>query len=164
MVEKLPREDMPHEYTDTVVLTLRLRLRYWWIDTLVSPPSRGMYIMLRIAVDLNSLEYCIIQDSDDWDHECGTMDMVYQHAYCNLAATSAVESSEGLFYKRSLSQVHPQNISLSDSEELALVTDDSDTRVFSNLDREALNFGGWVRQERLPSTRNVSFTRRLEYF
>ncbi|KAI0888480.1 heterokaryon incompatibility protein-domain-containing protein [Annulohypoxylon maeteangense] len=140
MVE-IPQQKMPQKYIDAAVIALRLKIPYLWIDSL-----------------------CIIQDSsDDWDQESGTMDLVYRHAYCNLAATSAINSSEGLFYRRSSIQLCPHKVHLSKLG-ASLIYNDSDTTLFVKLDTEPLNLRGWVCQERLLATRNISFTQRLVYF
>jgi len=53
-------------------------VRYIWIDAL-----------------------CIIQDDkDDWAHESGKMYEVYRNSYCNLSATKAKDSTEGLHFRR----------------------------------------------------------------
>lgn len=91
------------------------------------------------------------------------MDLVYRNAYCNLAATSAMSSSEGLFYKRSPSQVCPHKVRLPKIGE-TLIYERNDQTVLVKLDTEPLNLRGWVCQERLLSTRNVSFSRRLVYY
>ncbi|KAI2468216.1 heterokaryon incompatibility protein-domain-containing protein [Annulohypoxylon bovei var. microspora] len=139
-MDEIPSQKMPQKYIDAAVIALRLKIRYLWIDSL-----------------------CIIQDSDDWDQESGKMDLVYRHGYCNLAATSAMNSSEGFFYKRSPSQICPHIIHLPKMGK-ALVYDTNDQTVLVKLDTEPLNLRGWVCQERLLSTRNVSFSRRLVYF
>ncbi|KAI1208621.1 heterokaryon incompatibility protein-domain-containing protein [Annulohypoxylon truncatum] len=138
---QIPQHELPIKYVDAAVLALRLKIPYLWIDSL-----------------------CIIQDSsDDWDRESGTMDLVYRNAYCNLAATSAMRSSEGLFYKRSPSQVCPHEVHLPKMGD-TLVFDRNDQTVLVDLDEEPLNLRAWVCQERLLSTRNISFSRRLVYY
>lgn len=91
------------------------------------------------------------------------MDIIYQRGYCNLAATSAVARSEGLFYKRSSKQVYPHMVYFPEYGKSALVSEDSNSP-FSNLDEEPLNARGWVCQERLLSTRNISFSKQLVYY
>ncbi|KAI1453023.1 heterokaryon incompatibility protein-domain-containing protein [Annulohypoxylon moriforme] len=138
---QIPQQNLPQKYIDAAVVALRLEIRYLWVDSL-----------------------CIIQDSDDdWDRESGVMDLIYRNAYCNLAATSATTSSEGLFYKRFSAQVCPHEFHLPEKGEM-LVFQGRDDLVLSRLDDEPLNLRGWVCQERLLSTRNISFSRRLVYY
>lgn len=140
-VVEIPQQRMPQKYIDAAVIALRLKIPYLWIDSL-----------------------CIIQDSeDDWNRESSTMGQVYQRAYCNLAATSAISSSEGLFYRRSLLQVCPHMVNLPKLGQW-WIYNYNDRHHFRNLDTEPLNRRGWVCQERLLATRNISFTQQLVYF
>lgn len=140
--DDIPQHEMPPKYIDAAIAASKLEIQYMWIDSL-----------------------CIIQDCpDDWGRESGTMDKVYQRAYCNLAATSSMDYSEGLFYKRSLSNVSPHKICLPESGNIVVVSQDTDLSSFYELDREPLYYRGWVCQERLLSTRNISFGRRLVCF
>ncbi|KAI1416602.1 heterokaryon incompatibility protein-domain-containing protein [Hypoxylon sp. FL1857] len=138
---EIPQEGIPRKYIDATIIALRLEIKYIWIDSL-----------------------CIIQDSDDWGLESGKMDSVYQHAYCNLAATSAINSSEGLFYRRSSLQVCAHKIHMPESEKPTTVIVYGDDSILDGLDKEPLNRRGWVLQERLLSNRNISFGRQLVYF
>jgi hypothetical protein len=52
----------------------RLGVRYLWIDSL-----------------------CIIQDDEDWAREASYMYDVYSNSYLTISATSANDSSYGLF-------------------------------------------------------------------
>ncbi|CAO2650782.1 Nn.00g020740.m01.CDS01 [Neocucurbitaria sp. VM-36] len=67
--------DIPKTFADAMRVTRLLGFRYIWIDSL-----------------------CIIQDSvEDWAIESARMNRVYQYSWCNIAATSARNHSEGLF-------------------------------------------------------------------
>ncbi|KAH7398644.1 hypothetical protein DE146DRAFT_497806 [Phaeosphaeria sp. MPI-PUGE-AT-0046c] len=62
--QAIPPEALSKIYLDAIEFTKRAGVQYVWIDSL-----------------------CIIQDSvDDWVAQSASMDQVYQHGYCNLAA------------------------------------------------------------------------------
>jgi hypothetical protein len=66
---------LPKTFQDAISVARRLQVRYLWIDSL-----------------------CIMQDSsEDWNREASQMSLVYQHGYCNIAATGALDSTAGLF-------------------------------------------------------------------
>lgn len=71
-------EWLPKTFRDAVAIARWLDVHYLWIDSL-----------------------CIIQGSEvDWSKEAGLMSDVYQHAFCNIAATGARNSNGGLFFDR----------------------------------------------------------------
>jgi hypothetical protein len=71
----IPFERLPKTFRDTVILALGLEFRYLWIDSL-----------------------CIIQDDTlDWDSEAKDMRNVYRNATLVVAASGAVDSTQGLF-------------------------------------------------------------------
>jgi hypothetical protein len=81
----IPLQDLPQTFRDAVDITRRLGISYIWIDSL-----------------------CIIQDStEDWNNEASQMCEVYQHAICNVAATGAFDSTEGLFFNKNLYAIRP---------------------------------------------------------
>jgi hypothetical protein len=66
-------------FRDTIMTTLKLGIRYLWIDAL-----------------------CIIQDSnDDWTYEAASMAGVYTNSYLCIAADASEDGSKGLFRQRS---------------------------------------------------------------
>ena len=66
---------LPRTFTDAIVFTRKLGLRYLWIDSL-----------------------CIIQDDqDDWRHEASLMANIYENAYLTLGATVSSSDAGGLF-------------------------------------------------------------------
>jgi len=66
---------LPRTFSDAILVTRRLGIRYLWIDSL-----------------------CIIQDSPlDWAKEAALMGNVYLNAFCNIAATNSTDNSDGLF-------------------------------------------------------------------
>lgn len=135
---------LPKVYKDAISVSRELAIRYLWIDSL-----------------------CIYQDEDDrsdWIQEAGKMNMVYEHAYCNLAATGSERSSEGLFFDRSPEFAHHEEVDLA----FELLTKHSEPTRYAMLDRyywekeliwRPLNRRGWVLQERLLARRVLHFGR-----
>ncbi|KAI0007781.1 heterokaryon incompatibility protein-domain-containing protein [Xylariaceae sp. FL0662B] len=138
----IPSNLMPRKYLDAAMVTRKLDVQYLWIDSL-----------------------CILQDScEDWDRESSMMGLIYQNGYCNLAAASATNSSEGLFYHRHPSQIFDRPCDRSAREESIFITQFGDDSRFMLLDQEPLNRRGWVCQERQLANRNISFTREMIYY
>jgi hypothetical protein len=78
-------DTLPITFQHAINVTRFLGIRYLWIDSL-----------------------CIIQDSvADWEAESSLMARVYSHAAINIAATSASNSSGGLFFDRDPQVVAP---------------------------------------------------------
>ena len=136
---------LPRTFRDAVRACKRvLAVRYLWIDSL-----------------------CIFQDADDqsdWLKEALTMDKVYQNAFCNLSATGAADSSQGLFFDRRPEQSQPAEATLT----LSHFDPSASARVYLMVEQEALSrqlestplqSRGWVFQERLLARRNLHFCR-----
>lgn len=71
----LPVDDLPLTLKDAIEVTRKLGIDYLWIDSL-----------------------CIIQDSEtDWENESALMSSVYGQSACTIAASSARNSTEGMF-------------------------------------------------------------------
>lgn len=76
--EQLPSLGKWKTFVDAIEISRQLQIPYLWIDSL-----------------------CIIQDSkDDWQHQCPQMCNIYKRSYCNIAATSALDDTEGCFFGR----------------------------------------------------------------
>lgn len=76
--EQLPPLGKWKTFVDAIKISRQLQISYIWIDSL-----------------------CIIQDSkDDWQHQCPQMCNIYKRSYCNIAATSAIDDTEGCFFER----------------------------------------------------------------
>lgn len=81
-LENIDFTSLPRTFTDAIIFTRKLGLKYLWIDSL-----------------------CIIQDDeDDWRHEASLMANIYENAVLTLAATASASDAEGLF--RSSSSIH----------------------------------------------------------
>ena len=136
-------QTLPRTFRDAVRATKRgLAVRYLWIDSL-----------------------CIFQDPDDrsdWLKEALTMHKVYQNAFCNLSATGAADSSQGLFFDRRPEQSQPAEVTLtlshfdpSASAQVYLMFEEGAS--FRQLESTPLQGRGWVFQERLLARRNLHF-------
>ncbi|KAF8846699.1 HET-domain-containing protein [Acephala macrosclerotiorum] len=142
--------DLPQTFQDAVKITRKLGIRYIWIDSL-----------------------CIIQGGPaskaDWLEESVTMKNVYQNAFLNIAASAAEDSSEGLFFKRDVRDVHRAKISVAwywwhgeaCSGELIICETDFWNR---ELECSPLLSRGWVFQERLLSPRVLHFARQQVFW
>ena len=86
----IPLSSLPRTFQDAVVVTRELGLRYLWIDSL-----------------------CIVQDDeDDWYSESEMMASIYEYAIITLAASSATDSTQGLFIDRPYKKISFPSISL----------------------------------------------------
>jgi hypothetical protein len=66
--------ELPKSFRDALIITRSLNIPYIWIDSL-----------------------CIIQDSrEDWESESARMGLVYSHAWCTIAASSAKSCHHGI--------------------------------------------------------------------
>jgi len=90
MVDSIPVTALPKTFQEAFEFAKRLGFRYMWIDSL-----------------------CIIQDSiEDWQKEAITMGNVYANAQCNISATGALDTEQGLFFERNPMLVNPCKIKL----------------------------------------------------
>lgn len=91
---------LPNTFRDAISFTRKLGERYLWIDSI-----------------------CIIQDSRlDWLRESSVMGRIYQGSYCNLAATSAANSSVGLFTCRDPAFIPPLRLFIPDPSKVLIET------------------------------------------
>jgi hypothetical protein len=75
-------DKLPKTFHHAIDFACRLGVRYIWIDSL-----------------------CILQDSTkDWLYQSAQMDQVYNNSLCNISATAARNSSEGLYVDRDSKQ------------------------------------------------------------
>lgn len=135
--------DMPQTFQDAITVTRQLGLRYLWIDT-----------------------FCIIQDDpEDWATESARMGDIYERAYFNIAATSAINGSEGFLS----SGIHSQAIFNLPCAECGddgciIFTDQPDSCFYKHVIKAHLNERGWVFQERLLSRRTLHFAKDQVYW
>jgi hypothetical protein len=77
-IEGIDISELTKTFQHAIQITRRLNIRFLWIDSL-----------------------CIIQDSkEDWLKESVVMGEIYQHGYCNIAATAAPDGRTGCFLER----------------------------------------------------------------
>ena len=77
-LDAIAYRDLAQTFRVAVSVSVALGIRYLWIDSL-----------------------CILQDSlDDWINESKTMQDVYTHAYCTIAATCTTSSTDGMLRDR----------------------------------------------------------------
>jgi hypothetical protein len=81
-LENIDFTSLPRTFTDVIIFTRKLGLKYLWIDSL-----------------------CIIQDDeDDWRYEASLMANIYENAVLTLGATASASDVERLF--TSSSSIH----------------------------------------------------------
>ena len=138
-------DELPKTFRDAMELTIKLGLRYIWIDSL-----------------------CIIQHNrHDWLSQSVVMDKIYGSAYCNISAAAAKHSNGGLFFDRNPENLWEDDVYLSTSS----ISDDTNrattqrcTVIDPNfwdkqVDDAPVNTRGWVLQERLIAPRVLHFLR-----
>ncbi|KAF8867380.1 HET-domain-containing protein [Acephala macrosclerotiorum] len=138
MQRNINYHELPKTFQHAVLVTQSLDTSYLWIDSL-----------------------CIIQDCPtDWRDESSMMGDVYSHGRCNICATSASESSQGLFLGRDRPTAPEVRVSLHQGQVAAAAT-----WVAIPPRSWAKNVGGsqllsraWVVQERVLSRCNLHFT------
>lgn len=135
-------DTLPKTFRDAVLATRKLGLRYMWIDSL-----------------------CILQSGsdskDDWQHESALMHKIYENAYCNIGATAAENSHEGLFFDRNPEVIDVSHVYFDwwaagkkHRGEYIIVDPTILTRNFALA---PLLQRGWVFQERLLAPRMLHF-------
>jgi hypothetical protein len=140
----IPFDALPKTFKDAIEVTKSLRTRYLWIDSL-----------------------CIIQDStDDWQKEAAVMHLLYQNAYCNIAATGAKDGSYGCFFERNPNTFNATVVRLlwkmAESKLFAVV---QQTRILQKrISDSPLLRRAWVLQERLLAQRVVHFVQDQVFF
>lgn len=147
LTQSITFSDSSKTFQDAVDVTQLLGIRYLWLDSL-----------------------CIIQDShNDWAEESSKMADVYNNATLTIAATSARNTSEGLFPSKSsrrsrnsvrvISSMGPDGrtqyiyIRARHGDPYAITTKHS--QLPSSLNH--LSTRGWVLQEELLSPRTLRF-------
>ncbi|PVH71590.1 HET-domain-containing protein, partial [Cadophora sp. DSE1049] len=131
-------DKLPKTFHHAIDFACRLGVRYIWIDSL-----------------------CILQDSTkDWLYQSAQMDQVYNNSLCNISATAARNSSEGLYVDRDSKQHWIDEVNLN----TANGADPPKKYTVLDLDfwetavgQAPVNRRGWVLQERMIAPRVLHF-------
>lgn len=123
-------EALPKTLRDAILVTRKLGLKYIWIDALV-----------------------IIQDSpEDWREQAAHMPAIYQNAWVNISADSAIDGSSGFLGDRDLLAIRSCYHKPS-----GYVISPNVPHVLDLIDRGMLSRRGWVLQERIFSSRIIHY-------
>jgi hypothetical protein len=134
---------LPQTLQDAITITRKLGQKYIWIDAL-----------------------CIIQDSpSDWEREAAMMAPVYRNAYLSIAAETAAAASEGFLARQHLAAEYPSPFQVRwqtteglESLLAARVVPDLEMHFNRDEDDLPLELRGWCLQERILSTRTLTYT------
>lgn len=135
---QVPWAVLSQTFKDACVLCLNLGIHYIWIDSL-----------------------CIVQDdSADWKQEASIMGRVYEEALFTIAASSAADSSHGLFGVKATSlfaelPYHQDQAEHKGSVYAYMSLGDPGL----TIEQSPLNSRAWVLQEYVLSRRTAHFTR-----
>lgn len=134
-MKAIPWDELPLTFSDAMKICVELDVEYIWIDSL-----------------------CIIQDDEeDWKVESRKMGDIYENAYFTIAATSAGDSSQGLFGNRQaldMTRVPYESAEGVKSQVFAYI----EPEVVKEMVLSPLGQRAWVLQEYLLSRRIVHFT------
>ena len=123
--------ELPKTFGEAVHVTRFLGVQYLWIDSL-----------------------CIIQDShEDWQRESALMHLIYSQGLCNIAATSSLNGSGGLFYERDVRTLRPLRVSTG----CQVLIPHYNWFWKDSVEDAPLNQRAWVFQERFLSPRTLHF-------
>lgn len=137
LMVSIPLEKLPKTIQDAVHLTKLLGIQYLWVDSL-----------------------CIIQGTDqaaqeDWKRQSSQMRAVFGGAFLTIAASGSTNANSGFFIKRVMGERHDCIVSASKADKTAVVLGYERKR--TAIEREPLSQRGWAFQERILSTRILSF-------
>jgi serine/threonine protein kinase len=136
--ERIPYEQLPATFRDTVDSTRALGIRYLWIDSI-----------------------CIIQGPDgDFSEEAKKMEDVYSGAFCVLAASRAKHQHDGFLKPRS----QPNFATLTGPGGHRYYVCQAIDNFAEDVLEGSLNQRGWVLEERALARRTIYFTEAQTYF
>jgi len=129
----VPWDNLPRNFQDAALVTLKLDLQYLWVDSL-----------------------CIIQDDkEDWQEQATQMAQVYQNGVLNIAASSAPDSHAGFLHNGIHADV--QKVSLPAPFEGGYVSVTREWWSWECATKNRYSSRGWVLQEIGLSPRSVFF-------
>ncbi|KAI0177081.1 heterokaryon incompatibility protein-domain-containing protein [Pestalotiopsis sp. NC0098] len=134
---QVPWSHLSQTFRDACTLCLFLDIEYIWIDSL-----------------------CIVQDdSSDWAHEAAIMCRVYEESDFTIAASSAANSSQGLFGVRSnVEFVELPYTHRASGTNGVIYAYSPPTGASTIFEKSALSERGWVLQESVLARRTIHFT------
>lgn len=143
-MQGIPVTKLPMTFRDAIEVAEFLHADHIWIDSL-----------------------CILQDSvEDWTNESTMMGDVYRHSWCNIAASSASNSSEGCFHLRNplvAQAVHIPVYVYVDGRRGGLSV--CIAKPWDHFVEDShLNRTAWVFPERLLSPRQINFANDAVFF
>ena len=127
----------------------------------------------RVLSLLMNFDSCIYQDNlDDWAAEAQQMRLIYAHAECNIAATSAENSEIGLFFERDPFVLTPFEIELTrisdgmprSAQVQRYACELTRQEPIDTIVNQPLNVRAWVAQETYLSSRMMHFTKTYLYW
>lgn len=132
---------LPNTLKEAILITRSLGVRYIWVDAL-----------------------CIIQkNEEDWNIESAKMATIYEQAYLTIAASSSSSCGKSFLRKKSIYREETLIINcLDDSGRGTIVKARPMLRTglhdWSGKDRDPCDMRAWTLQEKLLSTRLVSYS------
>ena len=140
--------ELPQTFRDAILVSKALQIRYLWVDSL-----------------------CIVQDdASDWAFEASQMHMVYSNSHCNISASHAEDSTEGLFRGRNSRALCSTEVDIGmgnyyttkKARQAHVLMDGS--LIQTSIDDCPLSKRGWVLQERVLAPRVLHFSRDQIFF
>lgn len=136
--QRIPYEELPATFRDTVDSTRALGVRYLWVDSI-----------------------CIIQGPDgDFSEEAKKMEDVYSGAFCILAASRALHQHDGFLKRRPQASY----VTLTGPGGHPYYVCQAIDNFAEDVLEGSLNQRGWVLQERALARRTIYFTEAQTYF
>lgn len=134
---------IPKTYADTIMVARSLGIQFLWIDS-----------------------FCIVQDDrEDWAAESQKMGDIYEHAYLNIAATGAKDSTAGFLESRKEEPIYvPVRVAADEQAGFFFFTNQANSDFDAFVTRAKLNTRGWVLQERILSRRTIHFAADMWYW
>ena len=133
----IPQESLCKTFQDAIYVAKFCGFEYLWIDSL-----------------------CIVQDDEiDWRLESALMSSIYGNADLNIAASGAVDGSQGLFFERPMCHLRRYRTSTVLHGHRKMY-DFRDGCAYSRCtSSQPLSTRAWAVQERILSTRTVHFSK-----
>jgi Heterokaryon incompatibility protein (HET) len=136
---EIPVEAISKTFKDAICVAKTLDIQYIWIDSL-----------------------CILQnDSDDWKKESSLIYCVYSNSTINIAASDAIDGTQGCFFKRRQTwRCQIQGLCAQEELIYECVPPEKHIRDMAS----PLESRGWRYQERYLAPRTLYFTEREVYW